>query len=164
MGTPDNGSLWIQVLFLWLCLQTAFLSPQTGQGWLFWKHLLSEDFSCHPHQSTTTWKTQVKEKYHRYIVLPILDLGPLLHYKYFVMNIRKQGNRNMTGLKDAGEMYYISQADPLRTEGMTIFLRQGLTMYVVLTEFRSTCVPYWQRLDEDGTWLEASTQSKRIPN
>lgn len=70
----------------------------------------------------------------------------------------------MTGLKDAGEMYYISQADPLRTEGMTIFLRQGLTTYVVLTEFRSTCVPYWQRLDEDGTWLEASTQSKRIPN
>lgn len=34
----------------------------------------------------------------------------------------------MTGLKDAGEMYYTSQADPLRTEGMTIFLRQGLTM------------------------------------
>lgn len=53
--------------------------------------------------------------------------------------IGEQGNRNMTGLKDAGEMHYTSQAEPLTTKKMTIFFETG-SHYVALTEFKSTCL------------------------
>ena len=35
--TMTNDSLWTEDLFQWLYLQTAFVSPQTGQGCLLWK-------------------------------------------------------------------------------------------------------------------------------
>lgn len=42
--TMTNDSLWIGDLFQWLYLQTAFVSPQTGQGCLLWKQLPPELF------------------------------------------------------------------------------------------------------------------------
>lgn len=42
--TMTNDSLLIEDLFQWLYLQTAFVSPQTGQGCLLWKQLPPELF------------------------------------------------------------------------------------------------------------------------
>lgn len=81
-GTPDNGSLWIEGLFQWLYLQTAFVSPQTRQGCLLWKQLPPELF---PPTSTLVLLGGHSLKSHRYTgsSIHITDLEPLLPYKYF---------------------------------------------------------------------------------